>query len=508
MKISSKLWMSVACTLGAAVVLGVVVLVTYRDLRRAHWNQQRCHRIVQSVFELNLLTEDYLDRPTERSLQQWRGRYESLRLLLEGMSFRAHERQAALRRMRANYRDAGQLFSQVLETTKKAQEGGNAPLSRELKTRLGAQLRASFHSMIGEVFALSRRVDVGLRRVVYEGGIMVAGAMLLLTVVLVTTYLFVKRSVVGPVARLHEGTEVIAEGNLDHQVEVSGSDEVSQLARSFNRMAQSLQRITASRDELAEEVARRERAEKDLKRTLSELERSNKELEQFAYVASHDLQEPLRKIRAFSDRIMAKCEGQLGERGNVYLERMNDAAVRMSQLINDLLALSRVSTKAEPFVSVDLNEVAEGVVSDLETRIQQTEGEVKVGDLPTIEADRTQARQLLQNLIGNGLKFAREDVPPVVEVEGHLEEQDGREVCELKISDNGIGIEEKHREKIFGVFQRLHARGQYEGTGVGLAVCARIVDRHGGDIKVESEPGEGTTFVIRLPARQEHQEGQ
>lgn len=508
MKISSKLWVSVACTLGAAVLLGVVVLMTYRDLRRAQWNQQRCHRIVQSVFELNLLTEDYLDRPTDRSLQQWRGRYESLRVLLERMSFRSSEREAALRRMRANYSDAGQLFSQVLEATKRAQKGGAAAMPRELKTRLAAQLRASFHSMIGEAFGLSSRVDRGLRRAVYEGGIMVAGAVLLLTVVLVVTYLFVKRSVVGPVARLHEGTEVIAEGNLDHQVEVSGSDEVSQLARSFNRMAQSLQRITASRDELAEEVARRERAEKDLKRTLRELERSNKELEQFAYVASHDLQEPLRKIRAFGDRLMAKCEGQLGERGDLYLERMNDAAVRMSELINDLLALSRVSTKAEPFVAVNLNKVAEGVVSDLETRIQQTGGEVKVGDLPTIEADRTQARQLLQNLIGNGLKFAREGVPPVVEVEGHVEQQDGEEICELTISDNGIGIEDKHRERIFGVFQRLHTRGRYEGTGVGLAVCARIVERHGGDISVEGEPEQGSTFIIRLPVRQEEEEAE
>ncbi len=237
------------------------------------------------------------------------------------------------------------------------------------------------------------------------------------------------------------------------------------------------------------------------------LERSNRELEQFAYVASHDLQEPLRKIQAFGDRLRTKTGPLISDEGRDYLDRMLSAAQRMQTLINDLLTLSRVTTRGQPFVPVDLGQVAREVVQDLEALIDQTRGRVEIGQLPMVEADAVQMRQLLQNLIGNGLKFNRPDVPPVIKLTGSLAKPPrylkGRlsdSACVIRVEDNGIGFDEKYRDRIFQPFQRLHGRNEYEGTGIGLTICLRIVERHGGAITAQSQPGTGSTFIIMLPA--------
>jgi len=256
----------------------------------------------------------------------------------------------------------------------------------------------------------------------------------------------------------------------------------------------------SARRRLENEVNERRRAEEALAGKAAELARSNQELEQFAYVASHDLQEPLRKIQAFGDRLEEECECSLGNEGRDYLQRMQSAAGRMQTLIDDLLELSRVTTMGRPFTSVDLNVVAREVVSDLEASIEQVRGRVEIGGLPTLEADPIQMRQLLQNLISNALKFHQPDVPPVVEVYGTQLEDHDETRCQLTISDNGIGFDEQYLDRIFAVFQRLHGRDQYDGTGVGLALCRKIVERHGGCITARSSPGQGATFVVMLPA--------
>ncbi len=266
--------------------------------------------------------------------------------------------------------------------------------------------------------------------------------------------------------------------------------------------------LRQARAELEDRV--RERTA-DLASTNAALLRSNRELEQFAYVASHDLQEPLRKIQAFGDRLVTRYADRLDDNGKDYLARMQSAAGRMRTLIDDLLTFSRVATRNEPFhAAVDLTRLAEEVVSDLEGRIQQTGGRVEIGALPTLEADPTQMRQLLQNLIANGLKFHRAGVPPVVQVEARdpIELADpppdlrSGPWCEITVRDNGIGFDEAYRERIFQIFQRLHGRNEYEGTGIGLAVCRKIVERHGGVLQASATPGEGAVFVVILPVRQ------
>jgi PAS domain S-box-containing protein len=255
--------------------------------------------------------------------------------------------------------------------------------------------------------------------------------------------------------------------------------------------------------ELEDEVKIRRQAEERAEAISVELRRSNEELEQFAYVASHDLQEPLRKIQAFSDRLQSQCASALSGPGLEYLERIVSAAGRMRALIDGLLTYARVTTRARPFVPVNLDEVAAGVVDDLAALVHRTGGAVEIGELPAIEADPLQMRLLLQNLIANGLKFHREGVPPRIVVNAELEPSptDGSTACRLTVADNGIGFESKYAERIFQMFQRLHGRSQYDGTGIGLAICKKIVDRHGGAIVPHSRPGEGTTFEVTLPVR-------
>lgn len=244
-----------------------------------------------------------------------------------------------------------------------------------------------------------------------------------------------------------------------------------------------------------------------LTQTSQELLRSNQELEKFAYVASHDLQEPLRKIQAFGDRLKLKAGDTLDESCRIYIDRMQSSATRMRTLINDLLAYSRLTSQGQPFASVDLSELVEGVVSDLESRSEETGARIDVGPLPTLHADPTQMRQLFQNLIANALKFRRPTTTPYIKLRA-IVASDLTSIAvpppptsgwRIIVSDNGIGFDPAYADRIFELFQRLHGRGEFDGTGIGLAVCRKIVERHGGRITAKGRPGEGAEFIIDLP---------
>jgi signal transduction histidine kinase len=281
-----------------------------------------------------------------------------------------------------------------------------------------------------------------------------------------TTY----RSIAGPLSEFQRFVTAVGEGDFTQKSAREGDDELGKLARGLNQM-------------------------------VLRLERSNRELQDFASVASHDLQEPLRKVQAFGDRLKTGYGEALDDRGRDYLDRMLNAAKRMQVLIQDLLQFARVTSQARPFSPVDLSRVAKEVLSDLEVRIGETNALVEVGDLPVIDADPMQIRQLLQNLIGNALKFHQEGKPPAVRV--YAENRKGRDEADgmlrLVVKDEGIGFDEKYLDRIFTVFQRLHGRAEYEGTGVGLAICRKIAQRHGGDITAQSAPGHGASFLVALP---------
>ncbi|MBV2129122.1 CHASE3 domain-containing protein [Rheinheimera sp. SM2107] len=264
-----------------------------------------------------------------------------------------------------------------------------------------------------------------------------------------------------------------------------------------------LDALEAKNEELIQKVEERTQ---ELRLYSEELSRSNRELEDFAFVASHDLQEPLRKIQAFGDRLKSSFSAELGEKGQDYLHRMRNAAERMSRLINDLLDFSRINTRGREFTAINLTDIVNDALDDLEIAIQESQAVINVGELPVVQADSSQLNQLFLNLLSNSLKFRKPDTPPVITITAtaHQPNVMQQSVCDnwyqITVVDNGIGFAEEYAEKIFTPFQRLHGRTEYKGTGIGLAVCRRIVERHRGCIHASAEPGVGATFTLILPA--------
>ncbi|MBA3971857.1 MAG: response regulator, partial [Bacteroidetes bacterium] len=249
---------------------------------------------------------------------------------------------------------------------------------------------------------------------------------------------------------------------------------------------------------------------KKLVKNIEQLESTNKELDQFAFIASHDLQEPLRKIRTFSDRISAKYSDKLDEDGKVYIEKMQSACERMQTLINDILAFSRIAISKSNLVYTDMNQVIKEVIADMDLQIQEKDANVRIEKLPMLHIYPGIIKPLFQNLINNSLKYSKKDTPPEVIISAKIEapssEGDKLSVnkyCRITIEDNGIGFEQQYAEQIFTMFKRLHGNSEYAGTGIGLAICKKIVEEHHGYISAKSDVNKGSTFTISFPVQNE-----
>jgi signal transduction histidine kinase len=308
----------------------------------------------------------------------------------------------------------------------------------------------------------------------------------------------IAQSISVPIKNLTKGAEIIGSGNLDYRVGTNMKDEIGQLSRSFDKMTHDVKAITASRDELNREMAERKRAEESLRHTAEDLERSNKDLEQFAYVASHDLQEPLRAVAGFVGLLKKQYRSVLNDEAAEYIDLSVEGAERMQTLIHDLLTFSRVGTKGGAFVRMNMKDAFDGAMKNLQVAISESDALVTLGnEMPAVTADPTQMTQLLQNLIANAIKFHGQRRPEIV-----VGAERKNDYWVMSVRDNGIGIEPQYYDRIFLIFQRLHTRSQFKGTGIGLAVCKKIVERHGGTIWVESKPGEGSTFYFTIPDRE------
>jgi signal transduction histidine kinase len=353
--------------------------------------------------------------------------------------------------------------------------------------------RAFFDRVRGATSALEDRLGVlrleGREQLVSASSFLAwAGATIGVTllVLLAAVGFGLRRMVLRPVSDLAAQVREVVAGDTDRQVDVDGPGEIRELGADVDAMRRHILRDLDD----AQSVNRR------LDDQARELERSNRDLEQFAYVASHDLQEPLRKVASFCQLLQRRYAGKLDERADQYIAFAVDGAQRMQQLINDLLTFSRVGRTTENFGSVDLGAMAAAAAAQLEQAREEAGGEIVLGALPTVPGDPGLLQSLLANLIGNGLKFHRKGVAPVVRVGA---QRDG-DVWTITVADNGIGIEPEYREKIFVIFQRLHGRDDYPGTGIGLALAKKIVEFHQGHIALAAGDGQGTTIRFTLPA--------
>jgi signal transduction histidine kinase len=406
------------------------------------------------------------------------------------------------------------VFDQLLQQQDRTWEGEYTSLAGDKV--LGATTRVAATDWMLGVEVLQDEAYESSRIAVYATMITIS---LLAIIVMLGNARFLRDLIFRPIEQLRAGTERLGEGYYDFRLRFRRYDEIGVVTDAFNSLAAALQKrdadLKAKNQALSVEIAEHERTQEALEQlnaTLElriaerterleamthELQRSNKSLEEFAYVASHDLQEPLRKVRTFGDRLQARYGHVLDDTGNDYLTRMQNGSTRMQALIDALLTYSRVTTKAQPLVPVNLNDVVTDVLSDLDVAIETLHATVTVGPLPSVAADSTQMRQLFQNLLGNALKFHKPDRAPHVSITSSRCDNAG--CYEIVVADDGIGFDIQYAERIFQVFQRLHGRSEYEGTGVGLAICRKIVERHGGSIRAESTPGSGARFIISLP---------
>ncbi len=507
MTIKSQFRLNILVSICLAIIVGGILFYADRRIDAEVEKNFLADRITKGVFELFMVSNAYLTYREERPRIQWNLKIASLKTLIKEAEIEEKSRDEELEILSQRCEEMGVLFEKIVSYAERLNRasGEEAVLVQEAYDRLRTNLTAKGQEMVSHAFLMIQESNQGLSLVKKEAIIQVLVSILLAIGISILISLLLSRKILTDLSLLQEGTGIAAGGDLDHKVEIPRADELGHLARAFNDMTG---RLSESYGALEREVSERVRAQQELKTYAEKLEWSNRELQDFAFVASHDLQEPLRKIQAFGGRLKEKWGDQLTDQGHDYIERMQGASTRMQAMIQGLLNYSRVTTKGEPFSALDLNSVAKDVVSDLAILLEETGGRVELGELPTIEADPHQMRQLLQNLMANALKFRGPQKPvvriwgeTVQEVPGESGHSQGSR-CKIHVEDNGIGFDEKYLDRIFSPFQRLHGRAEYEGTGIGLAICRKIVERHGGRLTARSTPGKGSTFVVTLPMNQ------
>jgi signal transduction histidine kinase len=375
----------------------------------------------------------------------------------------------------------------VVAQVRAGQAGPAGSRAADGRTRFDA-LRGALRALQADLAAGRVAARERLRHSATLVTVVVVASSVLLLLALALAGWALSRQVIGPIAALGERVRRVAGGDYDQPVHTTGAREIVDLGADTEAM----------RARIVEEIREVESARAELDRQAQDLQRSNAELEQFAYVASHDLQEPLRKVASFCQMLERRYAGQLDERADQYIHYAVDGARRMQDLINDLLAFSRVGRLGHKLEPVDLEALLQRAQANLGARAEETGATIESGELPTVIGDPGLLALVFQNLVGNALKFHGDD-PPRVRVDAR---RDG-DGWEISVADNGIGIEPEYAERIFVIFQRLHTRVSYEGTGIGLAMCRKIVEHHGGRIWLDTDAHPGTTFRFTLPDREE-----
>ncbi|HYN79854.1 MAG TPA: ATP-binding protein, partial [Lamprocystis sp. (in: g-proteobacteria)] len=479
--------------------------------------EDRASEMLSLIVQLGVVTLDYRLTKEARPFALTRRKIDQLGEVLAQLPPGEPSDQPVVARLQRNFVGL-QASITKLATARADQEAAAVPTAdaptiavdnETLVYRLANRLSAEANDMAAGARKLLDTHRERSRYLATLTGQVTLGFDLLTALVILGLLLTQSRSLLRSLEALRRGAQAVAAGQPGVQVTTPARDELGELAETFNRMAEQLEHRQAQLEalhghladlnrDLEQRVARRTAeltaAMAQRQQTITELNQRNEELRQFAYVASHDLQEPLRMVASYTDLLKRRHAGAFDAEGERYLGYVLDGARRMQELILELLAYSRVGTRGKPPVPIPLDAPLDAALADLTLRIAETGAVITRGPLPSLPVEREQLHQIFQNLIGNALKF-RGLAPPLIGIDAVPSEGAWR----IEVRDNGIGISPEHHERIFNLFARLHSRAAYAGTGIGLAVCRRIVERHGGRIWVESSLGAGATFSFTLP---------
>ena len=484
MKIKTRVLISAVISIGLVVILGLLLSFLQEKVRASLEADIYINSVVEEVFELNVITNEYVNSRSKSSEFRWETQYKWLTDIIGSAEFDDPRSKEIWARVVKHHRLAKDIFEQIKE---------NAD-SQKVQTILLDQLTFRSQAKVAGAFALKKIIANDLGNKQWQSEVLLLVFIILLILVAIFNTIQTIQTIVLPIGKLHEGSEIIGKGNFEHKIEVNSKNELGNLAIAFNHMTANLMEVTASRDDFDKEITMRKKSEEQLKITMLNLQQSNQELEQFAYVASHDLQEPLRMVSSFTQLLERRYKDKLDADANDFIHFAVDGANRMQKLINDLLDYSRITSRGKEFDSVDLTALLGQAVSNLHEQIMENGALITNGDLPALKVDESQMIRVFQNLIENAIKYKKKDELPKV----HISCKEIKGFYEFAIKDNGIGIDMQFHDRVFIIFQRLHAKDEYRGTGIGLSICKRIIERHGGRIWFDSKVNEGTTFYFTL----------
>ncbi len=505
MRLQTRFRLLTLVSLGTILALGGILASAALANRRAAQVDNLASALNQELRERSLVRDDYLLHPELPTLRKWQRQTKAIQALMaqaDSLGLRTQE-QEELEDLKKHFPRANDLF-ETLTHAEAVIPDKEHEVEQALHQRVATQsLLASY-----QLYTSSKRLnDLTSERLATTHRRTMALAVTLAIGALVLTLLnlaFVRRLIQARVARLEAGIQHLAAGDLAHRIAMQGRDELADLGHAFDAMAHRLQEATSR---LEEEVAERRKAEAQVMHLnarlgdqLLLLEASNRELESFSYSVSHDLRAPLRHIAGFSDMLEKHLGGSLDGEGRRYLDVIHQAAQKMGQLIDDLLAYSRLGRTKLAMGDVDLNALAKEVIELLSEDMKDRDVVWAVQPLPLVAGDAQMLRLVLQNLVGNALKFTRSRAPARIEI--GTEAAEGEVRCFVR--DNGVGFDMQYAEKLFSVFQRLHQASQFEGTGIGLANVRRTIERHGGRVWAEGQPDAGATFWFTLPLKEAH----